>query len=366
MLEQKQTDQDLSVHVLDSLTFGIAVIDKDGTICAVNDAWRQFSQHNGGAPEATGIGVNYLDVCRSAHGDDSVFAERVRLGIERVLNGSRAVFEIEYPCHSPIRKRWFQLYVSRLMGDSQRAVAAHLPITERKLIEFQLAESERLAAVGQAIQGLSHKGRNELQRAQAHIDLLKITIKSDQEALKLVERIELAQRNLLGLYEEVRNYAAPITLNRESCQIAELVKEVGLTFESSLQEKRLDYQFDSPDSTCYVDVIAMRQVFGHLIDNALASGATLVSISLKSDELNGRPAVTVIVSDDGSGVPYQDREKVFDPFYTTNTHGTGLGLAICRRIAAAHGAQIYFGTPCRGGASVYITLPVAPVRKGDG
>ncbi|TWU33870.1 sensor histidine kinase [Novipirellula artificiosorum] len=107
----------------------------------------------------------------------------------------------------------------------------------------------------------------------------------------------------------------------------------------------------------------MRQVLVHLIDNALASGATLVAISLRMDELNFGPAVTVILSDDGPGVPCQDREKVFDPFYTTNTHGTGLGLAISRRIIAAHGGQIHFGNPCRGGASVYITLPVARTRS---
>ena len=363
MLEQEKSDRDLSVHVLDSLTAGVAVVDKDGTICAVNEAWRRFSHENGGAPEATGIGVNYLDVCRSATGDDSVFAERACLGIERVLDGTRDVFQLEYPCHSPIRKRWFQLYVSRLTGDSQHAVTAHLPITERKLIEYQLVEAERLAAVGQAMQGLSHKGRNALQRAQGHIDLLKTKIESDQEALRLVERIEIAQRNLLGLYEEVRSYAAPITLSRESCQLAELVKEVGSTYESSSQQTRLYYHADSPSSICNVDLIAMRQVFGLLIDNALASGATLVAISLETDELNDGPAVTVIVSEDGPGVPCQDREKVFEPFYTTNTHGTGLGLAISRRIIEAHGGQIHFGTPCRGGASVYITLPVTRTRS---
>ncbi|TWU33871.1 PAS domain-containing protein [Novipirellula artificiosorum] len=55
MQDQKQSDQDLSVHVLDSLMAGIAVLDKDGTICAVNETWRRFSHQNGGEPAATGI-----------------------------------------------------------------------------------------------------------------------------------------------------------------------------------------------------------------------------------------------------------------------------------------------------------------------
>lgn len=358
MLKRNQSDRELSDRVLDSLTAGIAVVNKDGTICAVNDAWRRFSDENGGAPEATGIGVNYLDVCRLAKGDDSVFAERACLGIERVLDGSRDVFQLEYPCHSPIRKRWFLLFVSRLQGDGQLAVTAHLSITERKLIENQLVEAERLAAIGQAMQGLSHEGRNALQRSQGHIDLLKAKIESDQEALRLVQRIELAQRTLLGLYEEVRNYAAPITLNRESCDLVELVKAVGATYESSSPQVQFSYQDDALHSNCNVDLGTTRQVFDLVIDNALASGATLVEIACVSDELNGGPAVTVIVSDNGPGVPCEVREKVFEPFYTTKSRGTGLGLAISRRIVSTHGGQICLGAPRRGGASVYITLPV--------
>ena len=358
LLKQNELDRDIADRVLDSLTAEIAVLEKDGTICAVNEAWRRFSHENSGDPEATGIGVNYLDVCRSATGADSILAESACLGLERVLDGSRDVFQLEYPCHSPIRKRWFLLSVSRLKDNPGLVVTSHVCITQRKLIENQLVEAERLAAIGQTMRGLSHEARNALQRSQSHIDLLKARIESDQESLRLVERIELAQRQLLGLYEEASHYAAPITLNRESCDVAELIKEVVSKRISSLQQVEFCIHDDGAPWACNIDPHAMHQVFDVLIDNAVASGASFSEISCVPDELNGGPAFTVFVSDDGPGVPHKDRLKVFEPFYTTKTRGTGLGLAMSRRIVSAHGGQIYFGTPCRGGASVYITLPV--------
>ncbi len=357
MLQQKQTDQDLADRVLDSLTAEIAVLEKDGTICAVNEAWRRFARENSGEPEAIGIGANYLDTCRSATGVDSICAEHASLGIQRVLDGSRDVFQLEYPCHSPIRKRWFLLSVSRLKGNSQLAVTSHVCITERKLIENQLVEAERLAAIGETMQGLSHEARNALQRSQSHIDLLKAKIESDHEALRLVERIELAQGELLGLYEEAISYAAPITLNRESCDPAELVSEIRARHRSISPQLEFRVNDEALSLTCNIDLQAIHQVFDVLIDNALASGASVIEISFETDELSCGPALTVIVSDNGPGIPCADREKVFEPFYTTKTRGTGLGLAMSRRIVSAHGGEIYLGAPSRGGASVYITLP---------
>jgi signal transduction histidine kinase len=362
LLQQCQSDLELPEHVLDSLTAEVAVLNKDGEICAVNEAWLRFARENGGSVDATGLGVNYLDICRSSKGDDSLFAERACLGIEKVLAGARRVFQLEYPCHSPLRRRWFLLYVSRLKGAPQHAVTVHLCITDRKMVENQLVESERLAAIGEAMQGLSHTGRNVLQQSQGHIDLLKTKLDSDQEALRLVEGIELAQSKLLSLYEEVQAYAAPITLSRESCQLADFIKEVGSNYESRAPQASFSYQPDGTGTICDIDRGLIRRVIHLLIDNALASGATLVEFSYSANDLDGRPALTLVVSDNGAGVSRDDRKRVFEPFYTTKAQGTGLGLAVGRRIVSMHGGQIYLGTPRHGGTSVFITLPARRVE----
>lgn len=351
---------DLSQRVLDSLAAEIAVLDKNGTIIAVNRAWKQFAKENGGTPERTGVGVNYFDICGDASDEDSIAGELVSRGIQQVLDGSRDVFQFEYPCHSSDKQRWFLLYVTRVDAAEPLVVTTHLSITERKLTEQRLVVAERLAAIGEAMKGLSHEGRNALQRAQAHIGLLQFQLEDDPSAIELLERIGKAQHHLLELYEEVKNYAAPILLQREPCDLRKLVEQVWTKTESNFTGIRLSTSFHTDDLTCNIDRRAISQVLKQVFKNALESVGNSPEIQVAScaDQLEGLPAITLIVSDNGGGVSEEDRQQVFQPFFTTKTRGTGLGLAVCKRIVLEHGGNIYFGSPRRGGASVYITLPV--------
>jgi PAS domain S-box-containing protein len=121
-------------HVLDALAGPVAVLDQYGTIIAVNQAWRDFGRANSGN-EAGHVGTNYLDICHRTSGVEAACAKAAAHGIQSVLAGHSA-FSLEYPCHSPTRKQWFQLRASRLDHDGHAyAVVAHHDITERILVE---------------------------------------------------------------------------------------------------------------------------------------------------------------------------------------------------------------------------------------
>jgi PAS domain S-box-containing protein len=144
--KRKQTEealhrtQALNQAVLGSLAANIAVLDEEGNIIAVNDAWKRFAYENDGAAVADSVGVNYLHVCRDAPGSNGGSA--ALNGIQGVLNGTRHTFELEYPCHSPHEKRWFLMSVTPLLGERGGAVVTHTDITERKRAEEALQESE--------------------------------------------------------------------------------------------------------------------------------------------------------------------------------------------------------------------------------
>jgi PAS domain S-box-containing protein len=368
-MDTSRNEIDLWRQVLDSLTAEVAVLDSNGTIIAVNESWKRFAEGNGGVAEKTGVGVNYLQACRFDQQDDQMLAEQAREGIQQVLRGDREVFKLEYPCHSDSQQRWFLLHASTLRANQHYVVTTHLPITERKLTEQRLVIAERLAAIGEAMEGLSHEGRNALQRSQACIDLLRFHVAEDAEALDLLQRIESAQHHLLGLYEEVKSYAAPINLQRQAYDLSKLVDEAYVECGPLSPEADLLNLRGGAEWVCEVDVVAVRQVFRLILENAIATGIDLtnpgadptrprIEISYVAERLDQSPAVTVIISDDGPGIPPDDRERVFEPFYTTKTRGTGLGLAVCRRIVSAHGGRISWGPPRLGGASIHISLPV--------
>jgi len=120
------------------------VLDEHGFILFVNETWREFARENGLDPKAVSVGTNYLHVCYNANGDEAEEAVAFAAGIRSVLDGKRAFFMLEYPCHSPTEKRWFAGRITPFPGNgSRRVIVSHEDITKRKLAEEALEESER-------------------------------------------------------------------------------------------------------------------------------------------------------------------------------------------------------------------------------
>ncbi len=130
---------------VDALSAHIAILDEEGTILAVNDAWRHFATGNGGSIEKTCEGVNYLDILRSVNPNTEFgeISKSVLEGVHQVFDGKLETFSLEYPGHSPTEQRWFAMRVTRFAGGGpKRIVIAHENITERRLAELELQTSE--------------------------------------------------------------------------------------------------------------------------------------------------------------------------------------------------------------------------------
>lgn len=130
---------DFAVAVLDALPDATAILDRSGTIVAVNRVWRMFALDNGGDPDATGVGVNYLDVAARAAEAGVVDAAEVLAGLRSVLAGETVESDREYPCPSPTVGRWFTSRITPISGPTGGAVVSHVNITRRKMAEEELA-----------------------------------------------------------------------------------------------------------------------------------------------------------------------------------------------------------------------------------
>ena len=108
-----------------------------------------------------------------------------------------------------------------------------------------------------------------------------------------------------------------------------------------------------------VDPSRLEQVFRNILENSLAACRDPVEITIRCTpaEIDGHPALRVAVRDHGPGLGPEQRQRLFEPFYTTKTKGTGLGLSIAKRIVEAHGGRIAVGEGGGPGAEILLTLP---------
>jgi len=130
----------LNRAVINSMMANIAVVDRQGTIIAINDHWERFALENGAdaSLSTVGVGANYLEVCQhsvQALGDEAL---HVMNGLRSVLDHSQPTFKYEYSCHSPTEQRWFTMQVSPLSRPQGGAVIAQINITSSKLAEAEV------------------------------------------------------------------------------------------------------------------------------------------------------------------------------------------------------------------------------------
>jgi two-component system, LuxR family, sensor kinase FixL len=211
------------------------------------------------------------------------------------------------------------------------------------------------------VTGLAHESGNALARSQACLEMLEMEVEDRPEARNLIGRIQKAQNHLQQLYGEVRNYAAPLKLERQRHSVRSIWRQAwaNLTDQRHGRTASLREECDGVDLHCLVDAFRLEQVFRNILENTLAACSDPVEIVVSCSEipLEGQPALSIAVRDNGPGLTAEQRQRIFEPFFTTKTKGTGLGMAIAKRIVEAHGGQIAVGMPSGPGAEIQLLLP---------
>jgi signal transduction histidine kinase len=190
--------------------------------------------------------------------------------------------------------------------------------------------------------------------------MLELEVENNDEALRLVHRLQSAQDDIRRLLDEVRNFAAPIQLERSPCELSHIWREAWQLVETARRSRdaALEEHAQETNLKLSADRFRLVQVFRNLLENSLSacSGPVRIGIRCRDVAHEAGPALEISVQDNGPGLTPEARLSVFEPFFTTKTKGTGLGMAIARQIIEAHGGSIGLGTGSPG-AEFVITLP---------
>ena len=235
--------------------------------------------------------------------------------------------------------RWSNSVIKDSDEQVTGVLAIGLDVTELMEAERKARRSDRLATIGQTMAGMAHESRNALQRIRNSLELLEDELDGNDEALRYVEKISRAGNDLQNLLEEVRNYAAPIQLNRKSVLLNTIWRRAWESLEDKCARATLiEESTADEDLVAAVDPRRMEQVFRNLFENAFDACGDDVEVRIKWEVDAGTTRIRL--GDNGPGIPPQVREHVFDAFFTTRPTGTGLGMAIVQRIIEAHGGAI--------------------------
>ena len=235
-------------------------------------------------------------------------------------------------------------------------------VTDRLAAQEQLVQSERLAAIGEMVTGLAHESRNALQRAMASLEMLDLDLEKQPHLKVLSRRAASAIDELQRLYEEVRDYAAPIQLDLRDIDLANFCQETWSQLNETHVDKQILLNINCADSAAniHIDKHRIRQVLRNVLENAIAvlpgKGGEIDITASVVNEQNRTQSIEIRIQDNGPGMNAEQKAKIFEPFYTTKSRGTGLGMAIVRRIMQAHGGDASVGSSDRG-ALIILRLP---------
>ncbi len=297
---------------LDTLSAHIAVLDQNGVILEVNEAWKRFALENGLQSDNFGIGMNYLAICEQATGPESEVAHALARGIRRVMAG-KAAYTLEYPCHSPWAKRWFVARIAR-SADLPEAplVVAHEESTEQHLARERLQQANQfmsrvIEAIPDGIGVLDAHGRlqlancalghilgvpaSELLHRRASGFLTRHRRPALREALRRlrhqgggVEDIETSVRRTDGCFVPVRLSLVPVMSDQTLVVIVE-----DLTQQKAMVEvvRRRDEEW-SATVDAISDLILLEDPQGHL---RRCNQAVVAFLGTTYQDIIGQPTV---------------------------------------------------------------------------
>jgi len=238
---------------------------------------------------------------------------------------------------------------------------------ELKLAQQQLLRSQRLAAVGDLAAGLAHEVNNPLTAIMGNAQLLLMQTDPHHPSERMLNdvldqalRISTLIKDLQSLSEAQRGGLSPVDLH-------EALNQVVQAFQAKLSKEgiALSTQYNPQAAWVLGDEPALREVLTHLLSNSRNAlrDRPERNIVITTSTIE-REAVKIEVRDTGRGIPRENLERIFNPFFTTKQQwtGKGLALAICHRIIENHGGKISIQSEEGIGTTVTLLLPAAPAK----
>ena len=332
--------------ILQNIPTGILTIDLDGIVTVCNN--EAVSLLN---IKSANIAYNhYLDIFNIEHPFRNI--------VDNVYKRKEfsALFEKELKLGEKVKI--LSIKVAPLFDSNKKLIGSNwllVDLSDIKELKIQVEEKRWLASLGELSAGIAHEIRNPLNSISLYLGLLKREIKTNPEVIARIEKIQTEIGNLNNIVADFLYFARPSKLNLECVSISELFSESLFLAVDDISQKHIKVttEFVPKDIFITCDKAQLKQALLNIVKNSIASMKENGELNIKAYKNNG---IIIKITDNGKGIPPENLDKIFQPFFTTKRNGTGLGLAIVANIINAHNGTISVHSKVYEGTSVTINL----------
>ena len=246
-------------------------------------------------------------------------------------------------------------------GERMGALVTLRDLDSIESINTQLQVSERLAALGRITAGVAHEVKNPLNSMRLWLENLKESLppEPDSGSRQAVQVLDKEIDRLDAVVKRFLDFTRPMEVRLEATQLADVLKEVVQVAKPQLHKSKIQVAqllpIDVPE--VYVDRALLKQAVLNLVLNAIEAMPTGGQLRLMLSRRGEMAEITV--GDTGRGIPAENRQKIFQLFFTTRPGGSGIGLASTFRIVQLHNGSIDFTSEVGRGTTFRIELPLA-------
>jgi len=263
-------------------------------------------------------------------------------------------------------------------GERRGFLVVFQDITEQKRMERQVANAERMAAIGRVAAGIAHEIRNPLASLSGSIQMLSADLAPvlDVSGKRLVNIITREAERLNGIITQFLQYTSPAKIKPEVVDTGQMAQETAILLKADPRVAgRIELTCETEHGLlANVDPEQLRQVLWNLCVNAIDAMENGGALKLTASRWGGwktgdhagtvgrehfNSYVLITVEDTGEGMPQESLDKIFEPFYTTKSRGTGLGLPTAAKIVESHKGKISAVSEPGKGTIFSVWLPAA-------
>jgi len=237
--------------------------------------------------------------------------------------------------------------------------------TEIRVLEEDLRIKQRLASIGELAAAMAHELRNPLASMSGSVELLtRYFQEGDDKQIRLSNIVLREVERLNRLVEEFLIFARPTPPMQTMVDVPGLCREVAEAVSNDPAWDRHSLKLQLPDRLyARFDQGQVRRVLWNLLRNAVEASPDGKPVEMLVSQREGMVVIAIV--DEGSGIPVELRDEIFEPFKTTKPGGTGLGLSICHRIVSSHGGRIEVYTEPDTGTRMEVVLPARDDLPGE-